>query len=107
MVLGMHAGGYKPPRPPENIVLPGAGGLATFKMGLNNMVLGGFVTEYEVKIGTKLANVLTGGDIEPNTAVSEQYLLDLEREAFMSLVGEAKTQERMQHLLMKGRPLRN
>ena len=55
----------------------------------------------------KLANVLTGGDVDLNTLVTEQYILDLEREAFLSLCGEAKTQERMKHMLDTGRPLRN
>lgn len=107
MVIGMHAGGYRPPAPPENLILPGAPGLATFKMGLNGMRLGGYITDYEFHIASKLATALTGGDIEPNSAVSEERVLELECEAFMSLVGEAKTQERMQHLLMKGKPLRN
>jgi len=65
------------------------------------------VTEYEKKIATKLAWVLCGGDIEPWSPVSEQYVLDLEREQFMSLVGEPKTIERMQSLLTSGKPLRN
>jgi 3-hydroxyacyl-CoA dehydrogenase len=107
MVIGMYAGGYKPPTPPDTLVLPGAPGLATFKMGLHNMKLGKFITEYEFHIASKLAKVLTGGDIEPWSQVTEQHVLDLECEAFMSLVGEAKTQERMQNLLMKGKPLRN
>ena len=71
------------------------------------MALGGYITEYEEKLGTKLAHVITGGDVLPGSLVSEQYLLDLEREAFLSLCGEAKTQERMQHMLKTGRPLRN
>jgi 3-hydroxyacyl-CoA dehydrogenase len=107
MVIGMWAGGYRPPSPPDTLVLPGAPGLATFKMGLHNMRLGKFITDYEYNIASKLAKVLTGGDIEPWSAVTEQHILDLECEAFMSLVGEAKTQERMQNLLMKGKPLRN
>ena len=106
------AGGDFAPRPVGEsgrlrIVLPGAPGLATFKLGLQNMALGGFITEYETKIGTKLATILTGGDIEPNSAVTVQHLLDMEREAILSLFGEPKTQERMQHFLMKGKPLRN
>jgi 3-hydroxyacyl-CoA dehydrogenase len=76
-------------------------------MGLYNMNLGKFVTDYEVKLGMKLGNVLTGGDIQPWSAVTEQHIMDLECEAFMSLVGEPKTQERMQSLLMSGKPLRN
>ena len=107
MVLGMYAGGYTQPLPVDNLVLPGRPGLATIEMGVYNMNLGQFVTDYEVHLAMKLGNVLTGGDIQPNSVVTEQHVLDLEREAFMSLVGEPKSQERMQHLLMKGKPLRN
>jgi 3-hydroxyacyl-CoA dehydrogenase len=107
MVLGMYAGGYRQPQPVDNLILPGRDGLATIQMGLYNMNLGKFVTDYEVKLGMKLGNVLTGGDIQPWSAVTEQHILDLECEAFMSLVGEPKTQERMQSLLMSGKPLRN
>jgi 3-hydroxyacyl-CoA dehydrogenase len=107
MVIGLAAGGYKPPKPADNLLLPGRPGLATIQMGLYNFNLGGLVTDYEVHLAGKLANVLTGGDIQPWSAVDEQQILDLEREAFMSLVGEPKSQERMQHLLMKGKPLRN
>jgi len=107
MVLGMYTAGYKPARKPDNLLLPGRPGVATFQVGLFNMAGGGFVTEYEKKIATKLAWVLCGGDIEPWSPVSEQYVLDLEREQFMSLVGEPKTIERMQSLLTSGKPLRN
>jgi 3-hydroxyacyl-CoA dehydrogenase len=107
MVLGMYAGGYRQPQPVDNLILPGREGLATIQMGLYNMNLGKFVTDYEVKLGMKLGNVLTGGDIQPWSAVTEQHIMDLECEAFMSLVGEPKTQERMQSLLMSGKPLRN
>ncbi len=107
MVIGMFESGYEPKKPPRNLVLPGRPGYATFEMGLYNMGMGGFVTEHEVKIAKKLANVLTGGDIQPNTPVTEDRLLELEKEAFMSLVGEPKSIERMQALLKTGRPLRN
>jgi len=107
MAIGMYVGGYRPPAKPDNLILPGLPGVATFETGLYNMKQGGFVTEYEVHIARKLAYVLCGGDIEPNTAVDENRLLDLEREAFMSLVGEQKTIERMQSLLTSGKPLRN
>ncbi len=107
LAKGMYLGGYRAPEMPDYLILPGKPGKATFQTGLYNMVQGGYVTEFEVKIATKLANVLCGGDIEPNTAVTEQHLLDLEREAFMSLVGEQKAIERMQSLLTTGRPLRN
>ncbi len=107
MVKGMYEGGYRPPEKPDFLILPGKPGIATFQMGLYNMGMGGYVTEFEKKIAGKLANVLCGGDIEPNTAVTEERLLELEKEAFMSLVGEPKAIERMQALLTTGRPLRN
>jgi len=68
---------------------------------------GEFITDHEVKIGNKVAEVLCGGALNPGTLVSEQYLLDLEREAFKSLCGEKKTQERIQYTLKTGKPLRN
>jgi len=71
------------------------------------MFLGGWATEHELLIARKLAYVLTGGNVPAGTRVTEQYLLDLEREAFLSLLGTRKTQERMAHLLKTGKPLRN
>ena len=68
---------------------------------------GGYITDYEVKIGGKVAEVLCGGNVTPGTLVSEQYILDLEREAFKSLCGEPKTRERIQYTLKTGKPLRN
>ena len=107
MVLGMATAGYEPKRPPANLILPGLPGYSTFEMGLYNMRLGDYLTDHEMKIAKKLATVLTGGDIEPNTAVTEDYILGLEKEAFMSLVGEPKSIERMQAILSTGKPLRN
>jgi 3-hydroxyacyl-CoA dehydrogenase len=71
------------------------------------MLKSGQISEHDYTIGKKLAYVLSGGDLPEGTLVSEQYLLDLEREAFLSLIGEPKTQQRMQHMLTKGKPLRN
>jgi 3-hydroxyacyl-CoA dehydrogenase len=71
------------------------------------MVRGGFISEYDAHVARKLAYVITGGDLTRPTLVSEQYLLDLERDAFVSLCGERKTQERIQHMLKTGKPLRN
>ncbi len=107
MVLGMAEAGYKPPLKADWLVLPGKNGFSTFEMGLFNMKMGGFITEYEFHIAKKIAHIITGGDIEPGSKVTEDYLLELEREAFMSLVGEPKTIERMQSLLTTGKPLRN
>ena len=98
--------GYEPPQP-GTIPAPGENILAALKMGVHLMRQGEYITEHEVKIGTKVAEVLCGGRISPGTPISEQYLLDLEREAFKSLCGERKTQERIQHTLKTGKPLRN
>jgi len=99
--------GYEPPQPRSDIPAPGENILAALKMGVHLMRQGEYITEYEVKIGTKVAEVLCGGNVTPGTPVSEQYILDLEREAFKSLSGEKKTQERIQHTLKTGKTLRN
>lgn len=99
--------GYEPPIPRNDIPAPGENILATLKMGVHLMRQGDYITDYEVKLGHKIAEVLCGGGITTGTPVSEQYILDLEREAFKSLCGERKTQERIQYTLKTGRPLRN
>ncbi len=99
--------GYQPPRMRTDISAPGESILALLKLGIHLMHQGEYITEYETKIGTKVAEVLCGGNVTPGTPVSEQYLLDLEREAFLSLSGERKTQERIQYTLKTGKPLRN
>ena len=98
---------YEPPQPRTDIPAPGENILATLKLGVHIMHQGGYITDYEVKIGGKVAEVLCGGNVSPGTPVSEQYILDLEREAFKSLCGEKKTQERIQHTLKTGKTLRN
>jgi 3-hydroxyacyl-CoA dehydrogenase len=80
---------------------------AALYAGLYNLRVGGHLTDYEEYIGRKLAYVITGGDVPEGTWVEEEHLLDLEREAFLSLLGERRTQERIRHLLNTGRPLRN
>jgi 3-hydroxyacyl-CoA dehydrogenase len=99
--------GYEPPIPRTDIPAPGEALLATMKMGIHMMREGDYVTDYEVKLGGKIAEVLCGGNVTPGTPVSEQYILDLEREGFKSLCGEKKTQERIQYTLKTGKPLRN
>jgi 3-hydroxyacyl-CoA dehydrogenase len=99
--------GYEPPQPRTDIPAPGENILAALKMGVHLMRQGEYITEYEVKIGTKVAEVLCGGNVTPGTPVGEQYILDLEREAFKSLCGEKKTQERIQYTLKTGKTLRN
>jgi len=105
--LEMVRGGYEPPVPRADIPAPGESLLATLKMGVHLMRQGDYITDYEVKLGGKIAEVLCGGNITPGTPVSEQYILDLEREAFKSLCGEKKTQERIQYTLKTGKTLRN
>jgi 3-hydroxyacyl-CoA dehydrogenase len=105
--LALLRAGYEPPVPRADIPAPGENLLATLKMGVHMMRQGGFATDYEVKLGGKIAEVLCGGNVTPGTPVSEQYILDLEREGFKSLCGEKKTQERIQYTLKTGKTLRN
>ncbi len=99
--------GYEPPVPRTDIPAPGENLLAALKMGVHLMRQGDYITDYEVKLGGKIAEVLCGGHVTPGTPVSEQYILDLEREGFKSLCGEKKTQERIQYTLKTGKTLRN
>jgi 3-hydroxyacyl-CoA dehydrogenase len=98
---------YEPPVPRTDIPAPGENLFATLKMGVHMMRQGGFITDYEVKLGAKIAEVLCGGNVTPGSLVSEQYILDLESEGFKSLCGEKKTQERIQYTLKTGKTLRN
>jgi 3-hydroxyacyl-CoA dehydrogenase len=99
--------GYEPPVPRTDIPAPGESLLAALKLGVHMMRQGDYITDYEVKLGGKIAEVLCGGNVTPGTPVSEQYILDLERERFKSLCGEKKTQERIQYTLKTGKTLRN
>jgi 3-hydroxyacyl-CoA dehydrogenase len=99
--------GYEPPRMRTDIPAPGENVLAALKLGIHLMRQGEYISDHDVKIGTKLAEVLCGANVTPGTPVSEQYFLDLEREAFKSLCGEKKTQERIQFTLKTGKTLRN
>ena len=105
--LDLVRAGYRPPASRTDIPAPGENILAALKMGVHLMRQGEYITEYEVKLATKIAEVLCGGNITPGTPVSEQYILDLEREGFKSLCGEKKTQERIQYTLKTGKTLRN
>jgi 3-hydroxyacyl-CoA dehydrogenase len=105
--LELARAGYEPPVPRTDIPAPGESLLAALKMGVHLMRQGDFITDYEVKLGGKIAEVLCGGNVTPGTSVSEQYILDLEREGFKSLCGEKKTQERIQFTLKTGKTLRN
>jgi 3-hydroxyacyl-CoA dehydrogenase len=106
LARGLADGGYKPP---AKRTAPAAGEAckAAIEAYLYQMVQGGFATGHDAHIGKKLAHVLTGGDVPAGTRRTEQDILDLEREVFLSLCGEPKTIERIQHMLMNGKPLRN
>jgi 3-hydroxyacyl-CoA dehydrogenase len=105
--LELARAGYEPPVMRTDIPAPGENILAALKMGVHLMRQGDFISDHEKKMGTKIAEVLCGGNVTPGTPVSEQYFLDLEREAFKSLCGEKKTQERIQFTLKTGKTLRN
>jgi 3-hydroxyacyl-CoA dehydrogenase len=104
--LAMVRAGYHAPAPAEIRVL-GEEFLAVAKLGIHMLVRGEYASEYDAVVARKLAFILAGGNITAPQTVSEQYMLDLEREAFVSLCGERKTQERMAHTLKTGKPLRN
>jgi 3-hydroxyacyl-CoA dehydrogenase len=106
-VLALAASGYVQPQPRTDILALGGPALATLKLGIHQMKRAGYISDHDAEIGAQLARILTGGDLNHPTRVSEQYLLDLEREAFLSLIGMRKTQERMAHMLKTGKPLRN
>lgn len=99
--------GYTQPKQRTDIKVQGKTGIALFKAGIAAMRMGNYISDHDVKIADKLAYVLCGGDLSSPQLVSEKYLLDLEREAFLSLSGEKKTLERIQSLLTGGKPLRN
>jgi 3-hydroxyacyl-CoA dehydrogenase len=99
--------GYSAPSPRTDIAAPGESVLATLKLAVWTMREGQYISDHDVKIANWVAYALCGGKVTPGTPVSEQYLLDLEREAFLSLCGEKKTQERVAFTLKTGKPLRN
>ncbi|MBI4944784.1 MAG: 3-hydroxyacyl-CoA dehydrogenase/enoyl-CoA hydratase family protein [Bacteroidetes bacterium] len=99
--------GYSKPVPRKDIRVLGKQALGLAYLGANSMMSGNYISEHDVKISQKLAHVLCGGELSMPTLVSEQYLLDLEREAFLSLAGEKKTLERIQSILVGGKVLRN
>ncbi|MFJ7728420.1 3-hydroxyacyl-CoA dehydrogenase NAD-binding domain-containing protein [Neobacillus sp. NPDC097160] len=105
-VLALSEQGYKP-KVRRKVPVVGETGYATLLLGAEAMRLSGFISEHDLKIAKKIAYVIAGGKVPFGTEVDEQYLLDLEREAFLSLIAEPKSQQRMQHMLVKGKPLRN
>ena len=105
-VIELYEAGYQPPKR-EKIPVVGDAGYGAMLLGAKSLKFGGYASEHDVKIAEKLAYVLSGGRIREGSYIDEQVMLDLEREAFLSLIGEPLTQQRMQHMLVKGKPLRN
>jgi 3-hydroxyacyl-CoA dehydrogenase len=106
-VIDLADAGYTMPVQATYIRVQGRTGQALFLAGLQGMLMGRYISEHDAKIAKWVANVMCGGDLTSPQEVSEQYLLDLEREAFLSLTGEKKTLERIQAILTGGKPLRN
>ncbi len=106
LVLSLVMAGYKPPRPAQ-IPVMGENFRSLADAILMNMRYGNFISDFDLVVSRKVAQILSGGDCAEGTYVSEQEILDLEREAFLSLMGETKTHERIMHMLTKGKPLRN
>lgn len=106
-VIELADAGYTQPKMRNDIKVQGKSALSMFLVGAHSMYKGGYISEHDKKISEKLAWIMCGGDLSSPQKVSEQYLLDLEREAFLSLCGERKTLERIQHTLKTGKPLRN
>lgn len=106
-VIELADAGYVMPLQAKNIKVQGRTGQALFLAGLQGMLMGRYISEHDAKVAKWIANVMCGGDLTSPQEVSEQYLLDLEREAFLSLTGEKKTLERIQAILTGGKPLRN
>ena len=105
--LAMSEAGYRPPLKARAIPVAGKAGIAMFKAAMVNMRAGEQISEHDYLIGSKIAHVMCGGDVEPGSVVDEQWLLDLERAAFMELAATEKTQARIEHMLKTGKPLRN
>jgi len=99
--------GYRPPLKARTIPAAGRSAIATFKMAMANMLAGRFISEHDFLIGSKVAYVMCGGDVEPGTPLTEDWYLDLERQAFMELISTEKTQARIEQMLKTGKPLRN
>jgi 3-hydroxyacyl-CoA dehydrogenase len=106
-VIELADAGYTMPSPSKSIRVQGRTGMALFMAGIQGMYMGNYISDHDMKIAKWIANVMCGGDLTSAQEVSEQYLLDLEREAFVSLTGEKKTLERIQSILTGGKPLRN
>ena len=98
---------YRPPLHQRQIQVAGRTGIATLKAAMVNMLEGGFISEYDYNIGTRIAEIMCGGDVDAGSLVDEDWLLDMERKHFLELVASPKTQERIEYMLKNGKPLRN
>ena len=98
---------YMPPSFRDDIYVLGRGGVSVLYSAINEFRMGEYMSDYDVEIARKIANVICGGDLTSPQKVSEKYLLEIEREGFMSLLGNQKTLDRIQYLLMNNKPLRN
>jgi len=105
--IDLYEAGYTRPTERNDIKVHGRTSMAMFEAGITGMLFGNYISEHDAKIAKKLAYIMSGGDLTSASLVSEQYLLDLEREAFLSLCAEPKTLERIHSILFKGKPLRN
>jgi 3-hydroxyacyl-CoA dehydrogenase len=105
--LALSEAGYRPPLPGSRFAVAGRSGAASIRGQLVNMLEGHFISEYDFEIGSRIAEVMTGGDLEPGTEVTEEWVLALERRHFLALLKNPKTQERISHTLATGKPLRN
>jgi 3-hydroxyacyl-CoA dehydrogenase len=103
----LHATGYRPPLTPQRFPVAGRAGIANIKGQLVNMRDGGFISAHDYFVASLIAEVMCGGDVEPGSIVDEQWLLDLERKAFMQLINHPKSQERMMGMMQSGKPVRN
>ena len=104
---GLAETGYRPPLPARRIRVAGDVGIATFRMLLENMLEGRFISEYDYEIAKRIATVVSGGEVDRNSVVDEDWLLRLERQHFVELAQQEKTQARIAHMLKTGKPLRN
>lgn len=105
--VALYESGYRPPLPRHDIPVAGAAAAATLQARLFNMVKGGFISEHDYEISRRLAEIFCGGEVDPGSLVSDQWLLKLEIDAFMALIETQKTQQRIQYMLENGKPLRN
>lgn len=105
--IALFESGYRPPLPPQGIRVMGKTGIATIQSQLVNMRVGGYISDYDLSLGRRIAEVLCGGQVAEGEQVSESYLLSLERKHFLELLAEEKTQQRIEHTLRTGKPLRN